>query len=1246
MSTFLITKNNLGDVDDINKARLHLGITHLSTQSPDNINITGGHVGVDTFCLYQSDVQTGAFLLSDANGCARWGTIDGSSLFTNAPISGFINDVPYATQQWSFANLLGTNNNLDDLTDPAAAISNLGLGFLFDELEYLNADTYRIMNNVSLNGLKVNEDLELIGDLIFKRSTLTPSFDNFVRINPVTNKLDVLTLANNIHQFRDGLVPMSNLIPPTTELLKQIYDDIVHNVDELKNTIVSMNEGTHYLTKSLNLLDLTDVVVARSNLGLEAIRPSSNIVELDNLTVSSTLQYTTVPDGTTLQQGMVLMCANETTGFSEWRSLPYADDTGEHGLVRIVSDYLATPNLYTQVPNMRAMRDGFDAINDDMTMNITNITDAYLRRDASFLALMEDVNSSGTGYRNILLNALQIQKANIVDFSDNQFLQATNYLSEVTTGNLGLVHYNLGIKQVATTASYHDLIDIPGHLTIISMNDSYMRRDSNLSDLHNHTMARFNLGLKDMAMMDSRDVIIEGGVVRNLTSILTSELILQHTEFQIPNFDALQNEIYLKAIDPNGTAHWSSLPYASTTQKGIVEMIESSTITSSTDPYSSLYVYDNYLRKDRNLDELVGESDLNKVRDNLGLKQLAIQDNSDVYITGGTITNMTHVKTEQLVVNTPGLALNVNMFLKASSAMDGTVEWSQISGATSTKNGLVKLALYDEQFAADSVYTSEYVKGKFDDVTSSISASLATLGDMSLQYKSAVDITGGTITGVNTVSTTGFKLSKVSGDVNTSYFLKAVTVDGTAAWDAIPSATLGAQGIVQLTNSAISISESTVFTSQYVKTAIDNVTTYVNGEIGGVTTELTTVINNVTAELNNTIANLGSMSGQNRDDVNITGGHILSESLSTKQLTLNTGNVDTSLNIFMKAITSTGVAAWASIPSATLGDQGIVQLTNGAASESTVFTSQYVKTAIDNVTMYINGEIDGVTNNLTTVINGITTGLNNTIADLGSMSSQYDNAVNITGGNISCTNVTSDLLYTNQFTLNTGTVDPSLNIFMKAATTNGVASWSQLPEADTATKGVVKIATSHLEDQSTSVFTSAQVHQNFNDLRTDIQNNSIFQNLTVTNLTVDNHGPDYVPPTDPDATITDYHKLLTLGSDGTATWLDARAAINGATPFDVHDVDLVLARGANIYSLNVYDTIQFEDVGKPTTGNPNSLLVSEGNGFMKWETNIRVNESGSGFLYNGEMEIKHDNGTMIITKKNAGGVFVPRHIFR
>jgi hypothetical protein len=196
------------------------------------------------------------------------------------------------------------------------------------------------------------------------------------------------------------------------------------------------------------------------------------------------------------------------------------------------------------------------------------------------------------------LSNLHITESDIFEFpkhlgffqDDVGYLRADNFLSELRGYGYGIeeARSNLELKKVAWTGSYFDLIDAP---YFDEFSNVFLQIDKNLSELAdseaNRTSARENLGLSDMCTMSRSNIDIYGGVITDLTSIKTSELILNDN----PVPDTLDNTCFLKAADSTGKATWALLPDATPTQKGLITLKNELEQHDHTSAYTSTFMH-------------------------------------------------------------------------------------------------------------------------------------------------------------------------------------------------------------------------------------------------------------------------------------------------------------------------------------------------------------------------------------------------------------------------------------------------------------------------------------------------------------------------------------------------------------------------------------------------------------------------------------------------------------------------------
>ena len=143
-----------------------------------------------------------------------------------------------------------------------------------------------------------------------------------------------------------------------------------------------------------------------------------------------------------------------------------------------------------------------------------------------------------------------------------------------------------------------------------------------------------------------------------------------------------------------------------------------------------------------------GASDAATARTNLGLGTMATQASSSVGISGGAITGLTNLTT-------------TNFTASGTATLSGTINLTGTATAVTqaTSDNSTKVA------------TTAYVK-----------ANTGTLGTMSTQNANAVNITGGSITGLTTLSTSG-------GTISATTLTASTTLGIGAGWTVVQSGT-------------------------------------------------------------------------------------------------------------------------------------------------------------------------------------------------------------------------------------------------------------------------------------------------------------------------------------------------------------------------------------------------------------------------------------------------------------------------
>ena len=561
MSTFLLGKHNLADLDDVEKARDHLGLGSLALLDESELEIDGGTIKVDEFWL-MSNYGDNKILKSDHQGKAYWGYVTVNNYESN--ISQFYNDVGYVTG----IEALNPESNLSDLHDVNEALYNLGLS---DFVSPLDEDGNRVFDRLKMNSLTLSNFRE--DEVLIVRE------EGRVYSTPIINDARTVIDSQIYNSETDKDTKLTSL-----SFARDVYTalkiDLARNsgiIAGLQADFQSLQDpdgiGNSFLRANNNLNDLNDPTEALCNLGLHFIDAESESIRVDNLEATSI----TYPPAQ--YEEHLFLTVNNSEGVTSWSSLPNAKmNLGTAGTIvinnTISDDFIPDHHLFSKL----YVHTQFLSVSTTTTTLSSRITSL----DARVTGRLDAAISS-------------IPTDNIILGNGCNYLKAANNLSDLT--NLNETYANLELKPIARTGDYNDLLNIPSHLTEGAMNEKYLQKEKKLSDfIGSYDIVRSNLGLGDLALQYANDIEVTGGVIRDLTSIRTNELIL---DSNVPNYDSLRNLLFMKAVDVNGTAGWGTLPKSDYQNPGLIYTINDQTEKDAFTPdsnyisvYSASYIDD------------------------------------------------------------------------------------------------------------------------------------------------------------------------------------------------------------------------------------------------------------------------------------------------------------------------------------------------------------------------------------------------------------------------------------------------------------------------------------------------------------------------------------------------------------------------------------------------------------------------------------------------------------------------------
>lgn len=560
MSTFLISKNNLSDLTNIEKARNNLGIGTLALQNADDVDITGGSVSVSNLVLHAENAEEGSFVVSlDSEGTLGFyknelpdwaykpqnevnisqfendlNYVETSSL-ANVAFSGDYNDLLNTpmnlSDYFTESEYLLRANNLSDILDVEEAKRNLGFGPF---ASFANSDTIVLSNLYVLNNFHFIPQRNNVEQYLNKYLKVTEYNDAANTMQ--TEWVDFPIAGRNGSAF--GMLQLSSdytsddpFTAPTSKALFEAYTELNSKISTTTEQQFMNDLIDHYglLTKNNNLKELTpQLVETKSNLKLGTLsEQNSDSVVVENLEILSDFVFSKLPF-----EGAFLGCRN-ASGEAVWQSLPTANHRlGMKGMVCVSSDIDSVP----------VERKSFTVPNIDSIINI-------------YEDLLNEIDT--------LSNMVPIKVRDLEDWQ--QFCLIDDAFLNIDANR---ARTNLKLHPISWTGSYTSLDNTPENLSYFN-NYSFLEKNNNLSDLGNVDTARHNLGLGSMSTQNSNDVNITGGTVVVNDFTVKEKFVFD----KIPTLkeDTIQTH-FLAAENKEGKVCWKTIQTATEELYGVVQL--------------------------------------------------------------------------------------------------------------------------------------------------------------------------------------------------------------------------------------------------------------------------------------------------------------------------------------------------------------------------------------------------------------------------------------------------------------------------------------------------------------------------------------------------------------------------------------------------------------------------------------------------------------------------------------------------
>ncbi|QOI90200.1 hypothetical protein QKU58_gp131 [Pyramimonas orientalis virus] len=561
MSLYLHRKNNLADVEDVFEARTNLGFGTLAYFDSNSVNIEGGTIVANEMKIQTGNEGENKFLICKSND----GTVDFVDVVLGDWIQSNIEDIKYTDfdttnvvflPKSDFAGV-ALSGDYNDLINKPLSYSDLenDTEFLLTNMTNVNAEAAR--SNLGLGSfalLNANDSLQ-IDNLILN----TLQFNNY---NPSTNgNPKYLQIRDTGQTFWSELATATE----TTYGVVKLTDDYTISNDSTAASSTAIN--TLFLDMSLRLDNIEDVSasveIQKTIESLGLMRRENNMSELQNLVDSrSNLGF---------GNGMEHL-VNSINNDDEFRINSLVVDTNLKFAQGISQDFTLGNDTFLAVNNNGRVRPARLPIASKTSAGFVKMIHAY--DDIQYMTSLdkEQTTMSVLGLSNFVRDTLSTNYTNLANAINPKiyelFSQYMHVQDNLRVDNPQIARYHLSLHEIAHTGSYDQLLNSPSNLSQFS-NDitRFLSAQCNLEDVSDISLARNNLKIGNIAYFDSNNVIIEGG-----NGTFNNVTVSQNFQYKY-NGENYQN-MFLRALNPNGDCRWEHLPEGDSSKKGIV-LIES-----------------------------------------------------------------------------------------------------------------------------------------------------------------------------------------------------------------------------------------------------------------------------------------------------------------------------------------------------------------------------------------------------------------------------------------------------------------------------------------------------------------------------------------------------------------------------------------------------------------------------------------------------------------------------------------------
>lgn len=557
--SYLQSRNNLGDLENIVDAKDNLGLGSLASQMHTNVNIENGRARLSALQLPlpAATIKPNYVLMASNDvGDVMWRELVVADWLGKPPqeisLAGMCNDANFVTKTELDSVLLNIESSSGQSIDT-------------DSVNMINE--WSLNNRITISNLVC--DVVHTRDMYASNLVMLSSFETYepsILTHDGTGSSNlqlyplIQSFSNNQNFLACSAKALSNLYTYVTNLEKNIPDDTA-------GFMISTN----------NFADpgLTPTY-AVSNLGLNESFKTRNLT-IENVIMQKPTQDTTTEffSSSLKNYSLVKQAGTNKLIYEEKKLIhSYTDRTSQFPAsaynVNTLYEYV-TDRLNQQMLVDNVLSEIVENNNDGSENPYRSVFRQRLRTTG-----IHEV--AFTGNWNDLINAPRSLSAfdNMNGNNETLFLYSKSNFSDIVDKSQAL--NNLGVSPVGVTGNFEDIMNMPEIIQTLSTHNlelskepgiPFLIKSNFLEEFKGHApIVRSNLGIGDLALDSRLNVSILDGDITVTTCSVKSNLHYLASNVSLDHA-LLENDIYLKCYNSEGFAIWDKLPRASTSNAGM-----------------------------------------------------------------------------------------------------------------------------------------------------------------------------------------------------------------------------------------------------------------------------------------------------------------------------------------------------------------------------------------------------------------------------------------------------------------------------------------------------------------------------------------------------------------------------------------------------------------------------------------------------------------------------------------------------